>query len=86
MKSHNFLYGLTGKFDFFYKQSSPGLDDETLGSSEIRVNVNINRILVRGLEFTLTYNPLTNILFIFTLTLISLEPNVSSSSPGEDCL
>ena len=53
---HNFLYGLTGKFDFFYKQSTPGLDDETLGSSEIRVNVNINRILVRGLEFTLTYN------------------------------
>ena len=53
---HNFLYGLTGKFDFFYKQSTPGLDDETLGSSEIRVNVNINRILVRGLEFSLTYN------------------------------
>lgn len=53
---HNFSYGLTGKFDFFYKNSTPGLDDETLGSSEIRVNVNINRIIVRGIEFSLTYN------------------------------
>jgi hypothetical protein len=53
---HNFLYGLTAKFDFFYKNSSPGLDDETLGSSEIKVNVNINKIIVRGLEFSLTYN------------------------------
>ena len=50
------LYGLTAKFDFFYKNSTPGLDDETLGSSAIRVNVNINRIIVRGLELSLTYN------------------------------
>jgi hypothetical protein len=57
---HNFLYGLTAKFDFFYKNSSPGLDDETLGSSEIEVNVNINRIIVRGLEFSLTYNDPSN--------------------------
>jgi hypothetical protein len=53
---HNFLYGLTAKADFFYKNSSPGLDDETLGSSEIKVNVNINRIIVRGLELSITYN------------------------------
>lgn len=53
---HNFLFGFTAKFDFFYKNSSPGLDDETLGSSAIKVNVNINRVIIRGLELSLTYN------------------------------
>jgi len=53
---HNFLNGFTSKIDFFYKNSTPGLDDQTLGSSTIRVNVNINRIIVRGLELSLTYN------------------------------
>ncbi len=52
---HNFLNGFTSKFDFFYKESTPGLDDQTLGASTIRVNVNINRIIVRGLELSLTY-------------------------------
>jgi len=57
---HNFLLGFTAKFDFFYKNSSPGLDDQTLGSSAIKVNVNINRIIVRGLELSLTYNDPSN--------------------------
>ncbi len=52
---HNFLNGLTGKLDYFYKDSSPGLDDQTLGSSTIRVNVNINPIYVRGIELSLNY-------------------------------
>ncbi|MFZ0454985.1 MAG: TonB-dependent receptor [Ignavibacteriaceae bacterium] len=54
--THNFLNGFTGKLDFFYKDSSPGLDDETLGSSTIRVNVNINKVKVSGIEFGLTYS------------------------------
>ena len=52
---HNFLNGLTAKLDYFHKDSSPGLDDETLGSSTIRVNVNINNIKVSGIELSLTY-------------------------------
>ena len=57
---HNFLNGLTGKLDYFYKDSSPGLDDETLGSSTIRVNVNISHVHVRGIELSLNYSdPLT---------------------------
>jgi len=36
------------------------LDDQTLGSSTIRVEVNINEIKVRGIELALTYsNPST---------------------------
>ncbi len=53
---HNFLNGLTGKLDYFYKYSSPGLDDETLGASTIRVNVNINQVKVNGIEMSLTYS------------------------------
>ena len=40
----------------FYKESSPGLDDETLGSSTIRVNVNIDQVKVSGIELALTYD------------------------------
>jgi hypothetical protein len=52
---HNFLNGLTAKLDYFHKDSSPGLDDETLGSSTIRVNVNINQVKVSGIELSLNY-------------------------------
>ena len=52
----NWLNGFNTKFAGFYKESSPGLDDQTLGSSTIRVNVNINEIKVTGLELALTYN------------------------------
>jgi len=53
---HNFFNGFTAKLDYFYKHSSPGLDDETLGSSTIRVNVNINEVKVQGIELSLNYS------------------------------
>ena len=53
---HNFLNGINVKLDYFHKDSSPGLDDETLGSSTIRVNVNINQVKVSGIELGLNYN------------------------------
>jgi hypothetical protein len=52
----NWLNGFNTKIAGFYKESSPGLDDQTLGSSTIRVNVNINKVRVTGLELALTYN------------------------------
>ncbi|MCL5029393.1 MAG: TonB-dependent receptor [Bacteroidetes bacterium] len=57
---HNFLNGLNAKLDYFYKDSSPGLDDQTLGSSTIRVNVNISQVKVSGIELSLTYNDPSN--------------------------
>jgi hypothetical protein len=51
----NWLNGFNTKLAGFYKQSSPGLDDQTLGSSTIRVNVNIDQVRVAGLELALTY-------------------------------
>ncbi len=53
---HNFRMGLTAKADFFHKDASPGLDDETLGSSSIKVNVNINKVKISGIELSLSYS------------------------------
>jgi hypothetical protein len=52
----NWQNGFATKFAGFLKESSPGLDDQTLGSSTIKVNVNINKIIVRGIELALTYS------------------------------
>ena len=57
---HSFISGFTAKLDYFHKDASPGLDDETLGSSTIRVNVNINKVKVSGIELSLNYSNPTN--------------------------
>ena len=55
---HSFVSGFTAKLDYFHKDASPGLDDETLGSSAIRVNINIDQVKVSGIELSLDYgNP-----------------------------
>jgi hypothetical protein len=57
---HVFDYGLTSKFAFFYKYASPGVDDETLGSSSVKTPVNIDVVRTTGIEMALTYtNPTT---------------------------
>jgi outer membrane receptor protein involved in Fe transport len=53
---HNFSYGLSTKLSYFNKHSTPGLDDETLGSTAIRVNVNIANVYVNGIELSLRYS------------------------------
>ncbi len=57
---HNFDFGISTKVSYFHKDSSPGLDDETLGSSTIRVNVNINKVKVNGIELSLDYTQPTS--------------------------
>ena len=52
----NWKNGITTKLSGFHKDASPGLDDETLGSSTVRVNVNISQIKITGIELALTYN------------------------------
>jgi hypothetical protein len=52
----NWGEGFNTKLDGFYKLASPGLDDQTLGSSTVRVNVNIDKINTTGIELALTYN------------------------------
>jgi hypothetical protein len=52
----NWKNGFTTKLAGFVKEASPGLDDQTLGSSTVRVEVNINQITVQGIELALTYS------------------------------
>ena len=52
---HKFGFGVSAKLSYFQKDASPGLDDETLGSSTIRVNVNIDKVKTRGIELSLDY-------------------------------
>jgi hypothetical protein len=54
--SRNWEFGLTSKLAAFYKNVSPGLDDEALGSSAIKVNVNIANVRTTGLELALAYS------------------------------
>ncbi len=53
---HAWEFGMTSRLAAFYKDQNPGLDDETLGSSTVRVNVNIDHVHVTGLELALTYS------------------------------
>jgi hypothetical protein len=53
---HKFNSSLTSKLDFFHKDASPGLDDETLGASSIKININVAEVKVSGLELSLNYN------------------------------
>jgi hypothetical protein len=53
--NRNWDSGFNTKFAFFHKKATPGLDDQTLGSSTIRVNINIADVQVNGLELAATY-------------------------------
>lgn len=52
---HLFKFGLTSKLSFFYKFASPGVDDETVGSSAIKTPVNIDKVKTTGIELSLSY-------------------------------
>ncbi len=49
-------FNLSSKITAYYKQASPGLDDETLGSSSVKTPVNIDIVKITGIEVALTYN------------------------------
>jgi hypothetical protein len=53
---HNFTFGLRAKVAAFYKDSSPSVDDETVGASAVKAAVNIERVRTSGLEVSLSYS------------------------------
>jgi hypothetical protein len=53
---HNFPFGLTAKFQGYYKLASPGLDDQTVGNSAIKTPVNIQTVHSSGIEMALSYS------------------------------
>ena len=55
MYTRSFSFGLRTKLDGFYKQASPGLDDQTVGNSAIKTPVNISSVKITGIELGLNY-------------------------------
>jgi hypothetical protein len=47
---HRFPFGLVSKFAGYYKQSSPGIDDNTVPGSNIVTSVNIAKAKITGIE------------------------------------
>jgi len=54
--THSFPSGVHAKLDVFFKRSSPGLDDQTVGSSAIKTPVNISLVRTTGIELGLNYS------------------------------
>ncbi len=57
---HDFGFGLRMKADAYYEYASPGLNDETLGSTAIDAEVNVQTVHTTGIELGLSFeNPST---------------------------
>ncbi len=54
--THSFDFGLHSKLAYFDKYASPGVDDETVGSSAIKTPINIANVYTQGLELGLSYS------------------------------
>ncbi len=54
--THVFPMGFRSKLAGYFKRSTPGLDDQTVGSSAIKTPVNISLMRITGLEVGLSYS------------------------------
>jgi len=54
---HRFPFGVVSKLSAYYKQSSPGIDDNTVPGSAIVTPVNIEQVRVTGAEAVLEIRP-----------------------------
>jgi TonB dependent receptor len=54
--THLFTFGLRSKADVFYKYATPGVDDQSIGSSAIKTPVNIALVRTTGIELGLSYS------------------------------
>jgi hypothetical protein len=54
---HRFPFGLVSKFAAYHKQSTPGIDDNTVPGSAIVTSVNIAQVRITGLETVQDFRP-----------------------------
>ncbi len=54
--THLFPFGLRSKTGVFYKYATPGVDDQSIGSSAIKTPVNIAQVRTTGIELGLSYS------------------------------
>lgn len=57
MLEQTFDIGLRVKAAYFAKESVPGVDDETVGSSAVKTPVNIQHVHTKGIDLGLSYSP-----------------------------
>jgi outer membrane cobalamin receptor len=54
---HRFPFGLVSKFAWYYKESTPGIDDATVPGSAIVTSVNIAKAKITGIEMVQEVRP-----------------------------
>jgi hypothetical protein len=54
---HRFPIGIVTKVSYYLKQSSPGIDDNTIPGSQITTDVNIGKVQVTGIEGVVQVQP-----------------------------
>ena len=54
--TRSFPFGLRSKLDVTYRKATPGLDDQTIGSSAIKTPVNIETVRITAVGLGLTYS------------------------------
>jgi hypothetical protein len=54
---HRFPYGIVTKLSGYHKESTPGIDDNTIPGSAITTDVNINHVWITGLEGVVEFKP-----------------------------
>jgi hypothetical protein len=54
---HRFPIGIVAKLSGYYKESSPGIDDNTVPGSAITTSVNLERVYIRGIESVIEIRP-----------------------------
>jgi Carboxypeptidase regulatory-like domain len=54
---HHFPVGVTTKLSWYHKESTPGIDDNTIPGSQIVTDVNIAKVFITGIEGVLQVQP-----------------------------
>jgi hypothetical protein len=54
---HRFPFGVVTKLSGYYKESSPGIDDNTVPGSAITTSVNLAKVHIRGIEGVIEVRP-----------------------------
>jgi hypothetical protein len=54
---HRFPVGVVARVSAYHKESSPGIDDNTVPGSQITTSVNIDRVWINGVETVLEVRP-----------------------------
>lgn len=58
--AHHFGDELSAKLAYYLKNSSPGVDDETIGNSAVKIPFNLQFVRSQGIEVGVSYSPIAS--------------------------